>query len=132
MKMLIQGVKLDISSVHKIVGVSFYRYLIHNSGIVNCSFCQMDKCRDGSPKIHQSMHFDRSSLMMKLSSGTKLQTQLNSAAVKGIDHFIQVKSKFLSLICFPLLVVSELVQSLDRYANPSFRSLRPRWIWALP
>ena len=35
MKMLVQGVKLDISFVHKIVGVCFYRYLIHNFGIVN-------------------------------------------------------------------------------------------------
>ena len=49
MKMPEQRVKLDISLVHKIVRAGFYRYLIHNSGIVNCSFCQMDKCRDGPP-----------------------------------------------------------------------------------
>lgn len=104
MKMLVQGVKFDISFVHKIVRVGFYRHLIHNSGIVNRSFCQMNKCRDGTPKIHQGMHLDCSYLMMKLNSWTKLQTQLNSAAVKGIDHFIQGKSKFLSIICFLCLL----------------------------
>ena len=112
MKMPEQRVKLDISFVHKIVRVGFYRYLIHNSGIVNSAFCQMDKCRDGSPKIHQGMHLDCSSLMMKLSPWTKLQTQLNSAAVKGIDHFIQVKSKFLSLICFLCLSYQNLCKVL--------------------
>lgn len=45
------------------------------------------------------MHLDCSSLMIKLSPWTKLQTQLYNATVKGVDHFIQVKSKFLSLIC---------------------------------
>ena len=72
MKMLVQRVKLDMSFVHKIAGVSFYLHLTHNSGIVNRSFCQMDKCRDGAPKIHQGMHLDCSSLMMKLSPWTKL------------------------------------------------------------
>ena len=51
------------------------------------------------PKFHQGMHLDCSSLMIKLSPWTKLQTQLYSTSVKGVDHFIQVKSKFLSLIC---------------------------------
>lgn len=58
------------------------------------------------------MHLDCSSLMMKLSSWTKLQTQLNSAAVKGIDHFIQVKSNFLSLICFLCLSYQNLCKVL--------------------
>ena len=70
-----------------------------NKEEVNCSFCQMNKCRDWAPKIHQDMHLD-CSIMMKLNPRTKFQTQLNSAAVKGIDHFIQIKSKFLFLICF--------------------------------
>lgn len=68
MKMLEQRAKLDISFVHRIVRVGFYRYFIYNLGIVNCSFCQMNKCRDGPPKIHQGMHLGCSSLMMKLSS----------------------------------------------------------------
>lgn len=112
MKMLIQRGKLDISYVHKIVRDSFYQYLIYNSGIVNRSFCQMDKCRDGALKIHQGMHLDYSSLMMKLSLWTKRQTQLNSAAVKGTDHFIHVKSKFLSLICFLYLSYQNLCKVL--------------------
>lgn len=112
MKMLVQRVKLDISSVHKIAGVTFYRNLIHNSGIVNRSFCQMDKCQDGAPKIHQGMHLDCSSLMMKLCPWTKFQTQLNSAAVKGMDHFIQIKSKFLLLICFLCLSYQNLCKVL--------------------
>lgn len=35
MKILEQRVKLNISLVHKIIKVGFYRYLIHNFGIVN-------------------------------------------------------------------------------------------------
>lgn len=35
MKILEQRVKLDISLVHKIIKIGFYRYLIHNLGIVN-------------------------------------------------------------------------------------------------
>ena len=104
MKMPKQRVKLDISFVHKIVRVGIYRYLIHNFGIENCSFSQKDKCRDLTPKIHQGMLLDCSSLMMKLSPWTKLLIQFYSATVKGIDHFIQVKSKFMFLIlffCFP-------------------------------
>ena len=108
MKMPEQRVKLNISFVHKIVRVGFYRYLIHNLGIVNCSFCQMNKCRNRTSKIHQGMHLDCSFPMMKLSPWTKLQTQLNSATVKGIDHFIQVKSKFLSLIHFLYLLYQNL------------------------
>lgn len=46
MKMREQKVKLNISFVHKIVRVGFYRYLILNFGIVNCPFCQMNKCWD--------------------------------------------------------------------------------------
>ena len=111
MKMLEQRVKLE-SFVHKIVRVGFYRYLVHNFGIVNCSFCQMNKCRDGTPKIHQGMHLDRSFPMVKLSPWTKLQTQLNSATVKGIDHFIQVKSKFLCLIRFLCLSYQDLCKVL--------------------
>ena len=58
------------------------------------------------------MHLDCSYLMMKLNSWTKLQTQLNSAAVKGIDHFIQVKSNFLSPICFLCLSYQNLCKVL--------------------
>lgn len=47
MKIREQRVKLDISFVHKIVRFGFYRYLIQNFGIVNCPFCQMNKCWDG-------------------------------------------------------------------------------------
>ena len=46
MKMREQKVKLNISFGHKIVRVGFYRYLILNFGIVNCPFCQMNKCWD--------------------------------------------------------------------------------------
>lgn len=58
------------------------------------------------------MHLDYSSLMIKLSSRTKLQAQLNSADIKGIDHFIQIKSKFLSLICFLCLSYQNLYKVL--------------------
>ena len=125
MKMPEQRVKLNISFVHKIIRVGFYRYLIHNFGIVDCSFCQMNKCRDGTPKIHQGMHLDCSSLMMKLSPWTKLQTQLDSAAVKGIEHFIQVKSKFLALICFLWLSYQNLCKVLiDIQSFFSFASVK--------
>ena len=111
MKMLEQRVKLDIPFVHKIIRVGFYKYLIHNFGNVNCSFCQMNKCLDGIPKIHQGMHLD-CSLMMKLNPRTKFQTQLNSTTIKGIDYFIQVKSKSLSLICFLCLLYQNLCKVL--------------------
>ena len=37
---------------------SYYRYLIHNWGIMNCSFCQMSRCRDGTfnMKVCQNAH----------------------------------------------------------------------------
>lgn len=73
----------------------------------------MNKCRNGIPKIHQGMHLDCSfPMMMKLIPWTNLQTQLNSATVKGIDHFIQVKSKFLSLIRFLYLSYQNLCKVL--------------------
>ena len=43
---------------------SYYRYLIHNWGIMNCSFCQMSRCRDGTFNIHQDIYLDGSSIMM--------------------------------------------------------------------
>ncbi len=54
---------------------------------------------------YQSMHLDCSSPMMELSPWAKLQTQFDSAAVKGIDHFVKVKSKSLSLIQFLSLLL---------------------------
>lgn len=64
MKMLEQRVKLDITFVHKIVRVGFCWYFIHNWRIVNCFFRQMNKCRDGTPKIHLGIYLDGSSLMI--------------------------------------------------------------------
>ena len=58
------------------------------------------------------MHLDCSFPMMKLIPWTNLQTQLNSATVKGIDHFIQVKSKFLSLIRLLCLSYQDLCKVL--------------------
>lgn len=46
------------------------------------------------------MHLDCSSPIMKLNPWTKLQIQLNRVTIKGIDNFILVKYKFLSLMCF--------------------------------
>ena len=35
---------------------SYYRYLIHNWGIMNCSFCQMSRCRDGTFNMRLSQN----------------------------------------------------------------------------
>lgn len=119
MKMPEQKAKLDISFIHKIVRVGFYRYLIHNFGIVNRSFCQMNKCFGMGP-LCQGMHFDCFSLMMEFCPRRKLKTQLNSAAVKGTDHFIQIKSKFLLLIYF----LSSHIRSKDLIETPILLSIR--------
>ena len=82
MKVLIERVKFHIAIIHKIVGICYDRYLIHNLGVMNRGLCKADKYRNGSFQVHQGVHLKAALAMMESCPWTKCLTQLNGTAVQ--------------------------------------------------
>ena len=100
MKVLVESVKLHISFIHKVIGVWLDRYLFHNLGIVDRCLRKPDEGRDGAVQINHRMHFDSAFPVMKRRPGAQRQAEFNCAAVKGADHFIEIKSQLVAFIQF--------------------------------
>ena len=97
-KVSVERFKFYISLVHQIVSVGFNGYLVHNFRIMDKPISEIDKCWDRSPKIQQGVHLESPFAMMEFGPRAEFEAQLNSAAVKGINHLIKVYSKFLASI----------------------------------
>lgn len=63
----------------------------------------MNKGGDAPSKTEESVHFDSTFSMVEIGPWTKLEAKFYCAAVKGIDHFVNVETAILFVIKFSRL-----------------------------
>jgi len=83
--------KVKVSSIEDIVGIRLVRDLIHGIHVVNFGFSNMKKGWNLSNNIIERMYLDSSFCLAKTRPPKKIQTQIYSSGVKGVESTCDLK-----------------------------------------
>ena len=100
----IQSLEVYISLIHKVICECLDRQLIHYLAVMYPTFRNMDECRYASPEAEQGVHLDGTLPMVELCPRAQLEAELYGAAVKGIDHIVNVEAIVVFVIKFSRLL----------------------------
>ena len=87
--------EIDITLVQKIDGSHLDTEIVQSLDIVHRSICKVDIDRKIPPEVKERMHLDTRLGRPELSPRTELQTETYGAAVKGIDHIVNIESEWI-------------------------------------
>lgn len=83
--------EIQVAHINHINSGRFNIQFIEHSDIMNRSLGQTDKNWQITPKIQQCVHLDTALVFPESSPWAELQTQADSATVKGIDYVVNIK-----------------------------------------
>ena len=91
MKVAEQLPEIHVALIHEVVIARLHGYKTHGFGVMDCGFCQINKCGNSSPHIQQGVHLYTAFVMMKPCPWTELQAKFNRTAVEGIDDTVHAE-----------------------------------------
>lgn len=100
MEQVVEPLEVNIALIHKIIRKGFYWQFIHYLAVMDLAFCQVNEGRYATSEAQQRMHFEGTLAMMELSPRTKLEAELDGAAVEGIDHIVYIQAIVVFVIKF--------------------------------
>lgn len=109
-KEILKTLKVHIALIHQIIGECFNWQFVKGLRIKNTSIRQINEGWDVSTQIKKRMHLEDSLVMMVLCPWTMFETQLNSTAIKSINHFIKTKPE----VIFRVELLCSLNQTLSK------------------
>ena len=83
--------EINITFVQKIDGSQLDTEIVQSLDIVHRGICKVDIDRKIPPEIKERMHLDTSLSRSESGPRTELQTETYGAAVKGIDHIVNIE-----------------------------------------
>lgn len=87
--------EVNITFVQKIDGSHLNTETVQSLDIVHRSICKLDIDRKITPEIKQRMHLDASLSRSEFSPWTEFQTKTYSAAIKDIDHIVNIEPEWI-------------------------------------
>ena len=97
MEEVVESPEVQITLVHQIVGTSFNRQYVKAIHVVDFPLRHPDKGGNRASEIQKRMHLHCTAILLVFCPRAEFQAECYSAAVKGIDHVVNIKSE--AILC---------------------------------